>query len=47
MQHGMACLPCQADQIVAYISAAMLDANDTDYYDLKGALVYGEPTQIL
>ena len=29
-----------AGRYVPYISAAFLDQNDTEYYDLKGALVY-------
>jgi carboxypeptidase D len=29
-----------AGRFVPYISAAMLDQNDTAYYDLSGALIY-------
>lgn len=29
-----------AGRYVPYVSAAMLDANNTEYYDLKGALIY-------
>lgn len=35
-----------AGRYVPYISAAMLDANDTTYYNLSGALVYGRSFQL-
>lgn len=31
-----------AGRYVPYISAAMLDQNDTTYFNLSGALAYGE-----